>query len=65
MSTMEGGIPNNCLTTLSLRVLLSFQGNKEEESEEFRKQTDYISIVFIHTESARAGALVPVSLHLP
>ncbi len=25
---------------------------------EFRKQTDYISIVFIHTESARAGALV-------
>ena len=26
--------------------------------EEFRKQTDYISIVFIHTESARAGALV-------
>ncbi len=30
--------------------------------EEFRKQTDYISIVFIHTESARAGALVPVSL---
>ena len=31
-------------------------------SEEFRKQTDYISIVFIHTESAHAGALVPVSL---
>ncbi len=30
--------------------------------EEFRKQTDYISIVFIHTESARAGALVLVSL---
>ncbi len=27
-------------------------------SEEFRKQTDYISIVFIHTESARAGAPV-------
>ncbi len=35
------------------------------EIEEFRKQTDYISIVFIHTESARAGALVLVSLHLP
>ncbi len=34
-------------------------------AEEFRKQTDYISIVFIHTESAHAGALVPVSLHLP
>ncbi len=33
--------------------------------EEFRKQTDYISIVFIHTESAHAGALVLVSLHLP
>ena len=33
--------------------------------EEFRKQTDYISIVFIHTERARAGALVLVSLHLP
>ncbi len=32
--------------------------------EEFRKQTDYIFIVFIHTESARAGALL-VSLHLP
>ncbi len=35
------------------------------EFEEFRKQTDYISIVFIHTESAHAGALVLVSLHLP
>ncbi len=33
-------------------------------AEEFRKQTDYISIVFIHTESARAGALVPVSLQV-
>ncbi len=32
--------------------------------EEFRKQTNYFSIVFIHTESARAGALL-VSLHLP
>ncbi len=33
--------------------------------EEFRKQTDYISIVFIHTESAHAGALVLESLHFP
>ncbi len=32
--------------------------------EEFRKQTDYISIVFIHTESAHAGALVLVSLQV-
>ncbi len=32
--------------------------------EEFRKQTDYISIVFIHTERAHAGALVLVSLQL-
>ncbi len=31
-------------------------------AEEFRKQTDYISIVFIHTESARAGALVRPSV---
>ncbi len=31
--------------------------------EEFQKQTDYISIVFIHTESAHADALVLVSLH--
>ncbi len=38
---------------------------KSYVSEEFRKQTDYISIVFIHTESAHAGALVLVSLHLP
>ncbi len=33
--------------------------------EEFRKQTDYISIVFIHTEGKRAGALVLVSLQGP
>ncbi len=35
------------------------------KGEEFRKQTDYISTVFIHTESAHAVALIPVSLHLP
>ena len=34
----------------------------ESKPEEFRKQTDYISIVFINTESAHAGALVLVSL---
>ncbi len=52
-----------CLVLL-LRICVSEAGHKKG-GEEFRKQTDYISIVFIHTESARAGALVPVSLHLP
>ncbi len=33
--------------------------------EEFRKQTDYISMVFIHTERERAGVLVLVSLQGP
>ena len=40
---------------------MSSQGST---SEEFRKQTDYISIVFIHTESARAGALLVSLQHL-
>ncbi len=50
---------------LSLAAASSRIEEKKMEAEEFRKQTDYISIVFIHTERARAGALVLVSLHLP
>ncbi len=58
------------LYRMSMTVALHFAGEVErtffiKKNEEFRKQTDYISIVFIHTESAHAGALVPVSLHLP
>ena len=49
---------------LTLLSHLTRVTRKSFDIEEFRKQTDYISIVFIHTESARAGAL-PVSLHLP
>ncbi len=53
------------LVSFSYKIAAKKREKKKRHSEEFRKQTDYISIVFIHTESAHAGALVPVSLHLP
>ncbi len=54
----------DCQKTFCVRSLCQ-EIKKASFTEEFRKQTDYISIVFIHTESAHAGALVLVSLHLP
>ncbi len=47
----------------SVHILsLSKNQHVNRRHEEFRKQTDYFSIVFIHTERGRAGALVLVSL---
>ncbi len=53
---MDGALPATPFPNSS-----HFGSAAAARDEEFRKQTDYISIVFIHTESARGRARSSVS----